>query len=241
MNKIYYVIAKHDDAIYNKYTKKSMVGKKPIIIEDSPELNSMTKKYNAGLKRIKNLKDDDIVVFLHEDITILDNLFEGRLLISFASYPDIGVLGVYGSQAYIGGGWWSYDRNHSVGAIKQMSKDGTLYEMRHALPPNTINTNMVVVDGCIMAIRGKCLKQVQFDESMKGYHQYDNSYCLEVLLKTKYKLAVSDLNIFHASEGSPDETWLQDSLSLINRYKELGLHMPLTSRNIKEVNYGKVQ
>ena len=241
MNKIYYIIAKHDDAIYNKYTKKSMVGKKPILVEDAPELDSMTKKYNAGLKRIKNLKDNDIVVFLHEDIIILDNLFEGKLLLTFSSYPDVGVVGVYGSQAYIGGGWFSYDHKYSVGAIKSMRKDGTYYEMRHALPPRSINRNMVVVDGLMMAIRGKCLKQVQFDESINGFHQYDNSYCLEALLKTEYKVAVTDLNIFHASEGSPDETWLQDSLSLINRYKELGLQIPLTSRNIKEVNYGKVQ
>lgn len=241
MFKFHYVIAKHNEEIYDKYIAKSMVGKRPIIVEDSPELNSMTKKYNEGIKRIGKLTKNDSVVFIHEDVNILDPHFEGKIAMIMASNPDIGVLGVYGTTQYAGGGWWSFERNtYAVGSIMQMVKDGRIYNMRDNLPPNMINKDIVTVDGCMMVVRADVLKQMQFDENIKGYHQYDNSFCLELLLNTKYKVAVCDVNILHASEGEPNEDWMNESMNLINRYKGLGLNIPLTSKNIKEVNNGKV-
>jgi len=239
MRKFHYIIAKHNDEIYDKYIAKSMVGKNVIIVEDSDELTSMTKKYNEGIKRLGKIHKDDSVIFIHEDVNILDHLFESRLAMALASNPDVGVLGVYGTTHYTGGGWWSFERDtYAVGSIMQMVKSGQIYNMRDNLPPYSIRKDLVTIDGCMMVARADVLNQVKFDEGIKGYHQYDNSFCLEVLLNTKYKIGVGDFSILHASEGEPDEDWMNESLSLINRYKELGLKLPLTSKNIKEVNYG---
>mgnify|MGYP003648111058 CR=1 FL=1 len=244
MNKFHYIIAKHDDDVYDKYIKKSMRGKRPIVVNDSPELNSMTKKYNEGIKRIKNLKANDYVIFVHEDVYISDDLFEGKIQMIFGMHQDVGVLGIYGTTQYIGGGWWSHERpTYAVGNIMQMTKDGKIHNMRENLPPGMLRKDMVVVDGCMMIVRGSVINKhkIKFDESITGFHQYDNSFCLEVLLKTPYKVAVSDFDILHVSEGAVTDEWMTQSLSLINRYKELGLTIPLTSEKIKEVNYGKVQ
>jgi hypothetical protein len=234
MNKVYYVVAKHDPKIFDSYIKDYLKPHNSVIVEDSPTMDSMTKKYNEGRKQLlKRLKPDDIVVFVHEDVKIIDPLFEGKLLMTFKHNKDLGVSGVYGTQAYIGGGWWNFERpTFACGRIVQGLADGRAVEMQDN--PSSYNPHMVTLDGCIMCIRGSLLKEQAFDESITGYHQYDNSYCLQTLLETNYKLAVLDTLILHASGGEPDEAWRAQGRALLKKYQDMGLEVPITIKSFKD-------
>ncbi len=240
MSKVYYVVAKHDQKIFDSYIKPYIKSNNSVVVEDSPILDSMTKKYNKGREKLLNrLKHDDIVVFVHEDVRIIDPLFECKLLRAFQQNKDLGVAGVYGTQAYIGGGWWNFERSKfSCGKIIQGNPDGTGYEMSDN--PSVYNSHMVVLDGCILSIRGSLLKKQKFDETITGWHQYDNSYCLQTLLETKYKLAVIDTLIVHASGGEPDKHWVEQGKKLLKRYTDLGIEAPITPKSFKDYKNEKL-
>lgn len=240
MNKVYYVVAKHDEKIFDSYIKDYIKPHNSVVVENSPELNSMTKKYNEGRRQLlKRLKPDDIVVFVHEDVKIIDPLFEGKLLMAFKKNKDLGIAGVYGTQAYIGGGWWNFERpTFSCGRIIQGLANGREVEMQDN--PSRYNPHMVTLDGCIMSIRGSLLKKQEFDETIKGWHQYDNSYCLQTLLETDYKLAVLDTLILHASGGEPDEEWRQQGRQLLKKYKDMGIEVPITVKSFKDYKNEKL-
>lgn len=240
MNKVYYVVAKHNQKIFDNYIKPYIKPNNSAVVENSPDLNSMTKKYNEGRRRLlKRLKPDDVVVFVHEDVKIIDPQFEGKLLMAFAGNKDLGVAGVYGTQAYIGGGWWNFERQtFSCGRIIQGLPDGRNIEMKDNA--SSYNPNMVTLDGCILSIRGSLLKQQAFDETITSYHQYDNSYCLQTLLETDYKLAVIDTLILHASSGEVDESWREQGRALLKSYEDMGIEVPITTKSFKDYKNEKL-
>jgi hypothetical protein len=231
-------VAHHDESVYKKWLKPCIPAKKTILVKDAPGLDSMSKKYNEGVDRLKRklkqkLKKDDIVVFVHEDIKIDDNTFEPKLEHYFKIDPNLGVAGVYGSRAYAGAGWWHYEREtYSCGKITQGFKDGSTVVMQNNSVPFT--NDMVIVDGCMLAIRGDLVLNQKFDETLPGWHHYDNSYCLETLINTDYKVGVIDTSLTHLSEGDLDQAWVDGAKELANRYINKGYNLPLTTQYLTE-------
>ena len=83
-----FIIARHNEKDYNKYIKLSLekMNTTSYDIFDSPKENlSLTKKYNLGIeKAIKdNLDENDIIVFVHEDVKIIDDHFTEKVNIVF--------------------------------------------------------------------------------------------------------------------------------------------------------------
>jgi hypothetical protein len=65
---------------------------------------SLTEIYNRGLKESKN----NIVVFLHNDLTIETKQWGNKLIKMFGKNPEFGIIGVAGSK-YMpeSGQWWA--------------------------------------------------------------------------------------------------------------------------------------
>lgn len=234
MGKIYYVVAHHDDAVFKENIKPYLPMSRTKIIKDNPKLNTMSKKYNEGRRRLKNIRNNDIVIFIHEDIKVLDSEFEARIKYGFQINPDLGVLGVYGSTAFVGGGWWTYEKkNYAVGQIIQGLNNGKQFYMRDN--PTPFRKDLVVIDGCMMAVRGELLKKQEFDETLKGWHHYDNTYCLNTLLNTDFKVGVIGSKLLHVSEGNPDELWSAEATDIItDLVNNKGLTLPITYKSIQE-------
>ncbi len=234
MFNVRYVVATHDKTIYDKYISIHLKNKDPILVDDSPKLNGMCQKYNKGIKLLGEIESNDIIVFVHEDVKIIDDNFERKLQMYFSGNKDLGVLGVYGTSHYAGGGWWNYERPYySFGKIRQCFNDGSVKTMSDNFNVS-FRKDMLIVDGCMMAIRGDLLKKQKFDESIKGYHHYDNSYCLDTIINTDYKVAVGDLDILHLSEGDVNKEWESQAKILLNKYINKGFNnMPLTCEKLK--------
>lgn len=250
MNKIHYVISCNKDEIYEKYIAKSLKNK-PYVhkINNSDELNSMTKKYNYAVNNIKDLSDDDIIVFIHDDVYIVDESFEGKLRLGFTN-PDVGIIGVYGTKAWNGGGWWNYERpTYAVGKILQGYNpekitaqghiindicDDRLFALMQDNMHQSIDSDMLLVDGCMIAVKGKLAKQLKWDETIYGYHHYDNKYCFDTLMETDFKIAVIDTLIAHVSEGDLTEGWREQAISLHQIYINKGIEFPITLKTINE-------
>ena len=236
--KIHYVISAFNKGIYNRCIKPNMLYKNSVYpIINTPILNSMTKKYNEGIKRIKNLHDNDIIVFIHEDAIIKSLTFEQDLKDAFNADEKIGVVGVFGASEYEGTGWWLSNPHTHCGKIIQGYTSGNNQHFK-IMERNSakLKSDMVVVDGCMIAVKGKLSKIQKWDESIPGFHFYDNKYCLDTLMNTDYKVAVADALIAHLSDGGLSKSWHDSAKSMKEYINKIGYSLPLT---VKQINNKK--
>jgi len=201
---IYFVVSRYkgDEEIYKKYVSKSLtkLGITSIEVEDGPEKLSLTHKYNLGITKLINelkIGKEDIVVFCHSDVEILDDNFEQKIQMVFQNFDDIGLLGVIGANEFHNHGmWWSNTPEKLYGHIIQQNGEQEF----HLKKKVEFNKNVVVVDGLIMAIRGELLLNgLKFDERY-SFDFYDIDMCFQVLEMGKM-VAIADILVKHASPG----------------------------------------
>lgn len=238
MTKIHYIVALNNEGIYNEYigTYFKANNIEPILVTNDMG-DSMFKKYNVGLDLIKdNIKKEDVVCFVHEDIKILDKYFEKQVEMVFEARHNIGMLGVYGVTQFVrDGGWWMCDRpRYARGQIMQGRPD--LKEPFHMTEGNIgLYDDLVSVDGCIFMLRGSIAKSYRFDEATyNGYHFYDVDTAF-TLVKSGYDVAVADILVEHASEGPLSESWKKNRDKFVQTWERLGLTFPATVDKLRNL------
>ena len=197
------------------------------------EASSIFDKYNIGISRYKadDLKDDDVLVFSHADIKILDKHFIEKVEMVFNKKPEVGMLGVIGTTVYDGNGWWTNSHDLHCGQISQGLKNKQTYQMIRKIG---YFDDICVLDGCIFMIRGSLINQgLRFDEKTypNSYHMYDYDMSLTVLQKG-YRVAVADIGVEHASEGPLGESWQMNNKRLRDKWTKKGYQFPLKASDI---------
>lgn len=228
---ICYIVPCKDKENYKKYLGPSLVkskGNKNLVLVDGEA--GICCKYNKVLDNIENqIKDDDIICFLHDDIILHDPLTSAKAELYFKHRPNTALAGVIGTTCYTDkGGWWFCDRKtQSRGYIIQGHPEKESYEM---VEKKGMYDDLVSVDGCIMFMSGKIAKWFRFDEDVfKGYHQYDNSACFDLLLKG-YDIGTIDITVEHKSVGELTNGWHEEKNKFYNKYS--CLNFPITKELI---------
>lgn len=195
--------------------------------------NSIFRKYNAGISMID---DADILVFMHDDVTILDSNFEKKTEMVFNRFPDVAILGVIGTTVFnANGGWWMCDRRtETIGHIIQGHPDKSEH---HLIEKIGFSKNVVTVDGCCFMARAELFKNgtLKFDASYEGYHFYDADICIQAKHKG-FNVAVADILIKHESEGPMNKTWFKNKQMFIDKWTGKGYSFPLTSKSFGGFN-----
>lgn len=238
MPNFHYIVATNDEKVYKKYIGKHFENHKiePVLVDNGMG-TSMHMKYNVGLSMIKpKLKNDDIVVFVHEDVRICDKYFERMVEIVFEARPNIGLLGVYGvNQFERAGGWWMCDRHkHARGQILQGRPD--LQNPFHMTEGHIgLYDDLVSVDGCIMMFRGNVARGLRFDEeTYDGYHFYDCDTSFKVV-RSGFDVAVADILVEHASEGPLSDSWEKNKNKFVEKWESIGLTFPATVEKLRKL------
>lgn len=220
--------------------------------KDNPE--NIFKKYSGGIEALINsgLQDDDIVIFMHSDVAILDNLFKEKLEFLFAEKKDVAIIGIAGATKLTErGGWWmeaplkiEENGNQSgalVGHLIQGKSDAPVGQGFHLQKgPVGFFDNLVAVDGCIMITQGRFIKEgLMFDmETYDSNDFYDIDLCMRAL-ELGYRVAVADILIFHESPGMGvfNEPWKESKERFIKKWTDKGYKLPFTSDqfNKKEI------
>lgn len=236
---IKFIVARKNNVIYNEYLKTSLekMNVSSYDVFDSKGENlSLTKKYNLGIeKSIKDgLDDNDIIIFAHEDIKVIDQYFEDKVNLVFQN-EKIGMLGVIGcSQLTRNCMWWGNRPEWLFGHCLQEYRNG---KTSHLIKGSMgYCEDIVAIDGLIIMIKGKVLKDgLRFDENFK-FNFYDICICLDLLKNTKYKIAVADILILHKSEGlgSLTKEWHLAKNKMIQKYKKMGVKFPIMISNFKQ-------
>jgi len=232
---IHYVIACKNLDTYTtilKPTFEDVIAPESGLYVEEGEDRSIFKKYNDALKRMV-LEDHDVVVFLHDDISIRDEHFEKKVELFFEYRTKVGIAGVIGTTEYSeGGGWWLCDRNiKSRGRIIQGFTDGT--EIVMAERGGMGDVGVVSVDGCILFMRGSVAKKYRFDEeTYSGYHFYDVDSCFE-MIQMGYDIGIIDVTVKHESEGQLPPEWFEAKDKFLAKWKGAGLTFPVILETFK--------
>jgi hypothetical protein len=180
--------------------------------------------WNRGIQAYvdaKNFEDDDIFIFVHSDVTIIDPNFAQKVETVFKLKQDVGLVGICGSSKIPElTNWYAVDHDLIKGRWIQftnakeiiMTKDNIGYY-----------DDVIVVHKFFLAIRGILIKEgLRFDESFTN-DLYNIDMGLQVL-ERGYKVAVADILMKHQSER-------ENNLGLKvfqNKYIEKGFRFPLT-------------
>ena len=183
-----------------------------LIYENNNEF-SLTEIYNKGLKESKS----DIVVYLHDDITL--EYGWGKKLLEHYQKSEYGILGVAGSRQLTEQGFWWADKNKTYGRVKHTDGKKTWISEYSRNLGNSIQ-EVMVVDGIFFSVMKSRIK-ANFNENYKGFHFYDITFCLDNYL-AEIKIGVhSNILLTHKSVGQTSEQWEINRKQLIEQYKEV--------------------
>ena len=180
-----------------------------IIKIDNPGLMSICEAYNRGAEKARY----DNLLFLHEDVIFVDDLW-GQKLIEILQKPNCGIVGVAGGDyySYVPGSWWN--NHHKFLHLIQADKSGNEhFNNRAGFPNNQSEINVKSLDGVFLACTKQVYNDVKFDERIDGYHGYDLIFSLKA--SKKYNNFVTDkILIKHFSSGTLSKEWLQNVIKV---------------------------
>ena len=184
MGRLKFVVARYEKDNYDKFLGTT-IGDFDIKNVTNEEANSIYSKYNVGVRywEQNGLKDDDVVVFCHADVKLVDKDLEEKILYAFDQNQHLGVAGVIGTKELTeDGGWWLSDITNHRGHLLQWV-DEEEKNKYHLSRGEGNHFDMCVVDGLCMFVKGHIAKNLKFDEAYypNSYNFYDYDFCLSVL------------------------------------------------------------
>ena len=147
---------------------------------------------------------------------------------------NIDVAGVIGTtHLFDSAGWWLCDQQFHRGHLIQWQDDTNKYHMNRVAGNFT---DLAVVDGLFMAVRGSLLKKQKFDVETfpTSYDFYDYDFCLTAL-ENGSNVGVLDILVEHKSAGMGifNESWKNNKDIFINKWINKGYQFPISVNSFK--------
>jgi hypothetical protein len=194
MESISYIACTHNTNILEKCLVQSL------ILQDDDELivvegaKSIAAGYNLGIDKANN----QIKCFIHHDLIVTNPILLRMNLLAYC-IEDVGIVGIVGSQTDAAP-WWE---GQCVGSVVD-SRNGILYF-------SDGKQFCLHLDGLMLAT----WHDVRFDESIPGFHLYDQDICKQMAAKGLSNFCIKDgyRMITHFTQTPMD-------MSKINGYAE---------------------
>jgi glycosyltransferase involved in cell wall biosynthesis len=207
---------------------KKMAGHPKVeVLEYVNNGESLTKCYNEFLDKTKF----DIVVFLHDDITIKTKQFAKKLKRHYDK-TDYGILGVAGTKNLPESGRW-WDNMRTVYGKVWHTHEGKEFLSSYSEDQGTKLEEVVMVDGVFFSVMKSRLK-TRFDEAVEGFHFYDVDFCLRNHLEGVKVGVHTNIIINHMSIGETNEQWEENRVLFVEKYKD---NLPLKINKVFKPNH----
>ncbi len=182
----------------------------------NPEGVGLAEIYNSMLLEEKT--ENDIIVFIHDDIEFLKKGWGKEILRLFNEYEDYGIIGVAGSAQFDeNGAWWQYEKKY--GQVLHRHDGKSWLTSFSPLLENDLQ-DVCVIDGLFMAVHRKRITK-NFDENTK-FDYYDIALCLDNYIDGKTKIGVTtNIRIAHNSIGQMREGWYTTREYINQKYKDI--------------------
>lgn len=186
---------------------------------------SLTEAYNIGWKKLDDLdRGKDIIVFCHNDITILTQAWGKKLLGIFHSFPDFDIIGVAGTtELHKHGCWWLDETGQNMNLSKMFGRVWHTNGLRNweTVYSEKIHgvKDVVVTDGVFFGVNGETIVE-RFDEQFKNFHFYDISFCFENYLEGCNIGVFDKISILHKSIGQTNQNWADNRAQFAEKFKD---------------------
>lgn len=164
------------------------------------EYSSMSKAYNAGTE----LATGKYLVYVHQDVEILDNLFEEKLRKLFDQHDNLGFVGVVGSLTNNARALWFSEGAPNCRGIAVQSTHQLLNLGAYNGPACLLDGLMLITD-----------KKFNFPESLPHIHFLDTWMC-NLAMSHGYQNWIVDILVNH---NSPGETKSKEFKENLVRYR----------------------
>ena len=170
--------------------------------------------YNQAIQ--EHQEKDCIFVMCHNDITIKTRNW-GKLLLAKFNNSNFNIIGVAGSTHMPKSGMWWEDRSKMLGIVEHTNGinnwvsnfSSEIYDVK----------DVVLIDGLFMSFDPDTIIH-KFDETYKGFHFYDVSFCIPNYLDGCNIGVTTVIKILHDSIGVTTEEWDDNRVQFANQYKD---------------------
>lgn len=158
----------------------------------------------------------DNLIFMHDDL-VFHTMNWGDLVLKLLMDTNIGLVGLMGT---------CYKSSY---ASIWTACDSMLYRNAYDTDTNDYS-DVVVVDGCFLAMRKNTFFSHQFDAKLSGFHGYDIDLSLNILKSLKVVVA-NKISFEHMSNGVRNADWFEDISYVHDKWK---LILPATAGPITD-------
>ena len=217
MNFIICSITKKKDARDTILYKSLNKIKADCYIETNNTTKGLGKFYNECLKQYE---DKDAIVFVHDDVDIINIDLEYQLTQAFKVFDVVGVAGCV-SPKIIEKNLW-----HWMGEVKEnlrgiaghpVGPEANFYVTSFGPTPDRV----AIIDGVFMAVKvDKVLATKSFFDEQFKFHHYDIDFSL-TCNRNKLKIGVWPILLNHQSPGLKefDSNFENSNIKFINKWK----------------------
>jgi len=185
---------------------------------------SLTQAYNIGWKRLDDLgRGKDIIVFCHNDITILTKGWGKKLLYFFTQFSDYDILGIAGTTEINEHGCWWLGKDQKMNTSKMFGKvwhTNGIRQWESVYSPNIAGVKeVVIVDGLFVAVNGETILK-RFNENFTNFHFYDISFCFDNYLEGCNIGVIDKISVLHQSVGQTNDKWEANRQQFAEAYRD---------------------
>ena len=180
---------------------------------------SLSQIYNQALK--DHYEKDSIFVCCHNDIIIKTQNW-GKILLAKFNNTNFDIIGVAGSTYLPESGRWWDDPSKMLGIVEHTNGLREWVSTYSAEIYSVKET--VLIDGLFMSFDPDNIVH-RFDETYKGFHFYDLSFCVPNYLDGCEVGVTTSIRILHKSVGMTNEQWEINRQQFVKDYKE---ELPIT-------------
>jgi hypothetical protein len=200
---------------YINYIRKTCLYKDVEVIEviNNGE-KSLSEVYNKILKEAKN----NIVVLCHDDLEF-DTKNWGQKILTHFNNSDFGILGVAGTTEIPKSGTWWEDRRKMVGIVNHKN-EGKKWESKYSKNWGDKINEVCLIDGLFICVNKERLTS-NFDESIKGFHFYDVTFCVNNFLNNTKIGVIYNIRLTHLSIGETNELWEENRKEFSDKFKDI--------------------
>ena len=204
-----------------EYLKKSSGVHKVQVIE---KVNNGEKSLSQVYNEIINESENDIVVFMHDDLVLETPNMTPKIVKLFEKHPKYGIIGIAGTDKLTSGCWWE-NRENMFGVVGHIHEGKRHVNKYSKGSYNDVLKDVVIVDGLFFAVHKGRIKK-EFNEQFEGFHFYDISFCVENLLEGVKIGLTTKFGVTHLSIGMTNKKWEKNKLFFEALFDK---NLPLTS------------
>ena len=188
-----------------------------VMVVVNPQKIGLAEIYNNMLSNTPT--DNNIVVFVHDDIEFLRDGWGEEVVRLFNEYPEYGIIGVAGSKVMDEKATWWTHPGEMVGQVLHKHGGKSWLTAFSPLLDKDLE-EVLVVDGLFIAVHTSRITK-HFDDERFGMHFYDISLCLDNYLDGKTKIgATTNIRLAHRSVGELKSDWYEAKEKYLEKYRD---------------------